>query len=120
MKVIDEYLEGGFIVNQNGTIGYIRGDETGGFGEPLTSKEVVSTLNEMGTELQLYRKYDDALERAEEKATAFEELKHGVEEAIKEIEKDIIWMNTKSVYMGDGAEGALYILKKHISKYLEE
>jgi len=75
-------------------------------------------------ELQSYRKVygvlsaDDLLNGA----TVFEELKHGVEEAIKEIDEYFtprLTRNDVGFECQTGGVLAIGILKKHVSKYLE-
>lgn len=71
-------------------------------------------------ELQSLRKIDIAgtLKYAEEAGAAIEELKHGVEEAIKEIEGEA------KIPLGLGSDNGMMcakdIIKKHVSKYLDE
>lgn len=88
-----------------------------------THNQLISIIEE----LQSLRKIDIAhtLKYAEEAGAAIEELKHGVEEAIKEIDKVVSVCGTKNSLERNhgiiqGSEWAVYIIKKHVSEYLDE
>lgn len=70
-------------------------------------------------ELQSYRKVYGVLSADDllNSATAFEELKHAVEEAIKEIQGEVGKQNDAA---GAGLCRALNIIIRHVSEYLED
>ena len=72
-------------------------------------------------ELQSFRKIDipGTLKYAEESATAFEELKHGIKEAIKELENKFTNEIDHGIFVSLFSKYIKPIIGKHVSKYID-